>query len=150
MLEPPFQGLSLNSDFVFHFDDTNQAMYNLFNVRYVVVPNSQQQLPFLTPVKKTPHYTLYRAETSGYGELADAMLASVAPSQLSLFEGNRSWLKSDAVAQRGFIRWSHSIGGGRVGGVIYPPYRGGGTVSDEEFGPGRTRPRVNTVAPRCL
>jgi hypothetical protein len=150
MVEPPFQGLSLNSDLEFHFKYDNAAMYDLFNVRYVVAPSAEDMPTFLTPILKTSRYTLYEAHTSGYGELANEMLSAVAGSQRALFDGNLRWLQSDAVSKRQFYRWSYRIGAGPVGGVFYPPYRGGGRVFDEQVGQGLIRLRVDSPSPALV
>jgi hypothetical protein len=150
-LAPPYQGVSLNSDFVFYFDDANPAWYNLFNVRYVVAPAERRMELFLTPLKTTPKYTLYRADSSGgYGELVKSMNPGVAISQRDLHDRNLAWLMSDAPAQGSFIRWSYTPGRGAMNWKFDTGVPADGSVTDQEFGPGLIRLRVNSPAPSLL
>jgi hypothetical protein len=151
-LAPPYLNLSLNSEFVFYFDDADPAWYRLFNVRYVVAPAERRMGPFLTPLKTTPNYTLYRADSSrGYGELAKSMTLETAISQRDLFDRNLSWLITGAPAQGSFIRWSYaSPGGGAINGGFYTGVPADGSVTDQEFGPGLMGLRVNSPVPSML
>jgi hypothetical protein len=150
-LAPPYQGVSLNSHFVFYFDDADPAYYRLFNVRYVVAPAERRMGPFLTPLTTTRNYTLYRADSSGgYGELAKSMDPQVTVSQRDLLDRNVAWLISDAPAQNSFIRWSYAPGGGAMNGKSYTGVPADGSVTDQEFGPGLIRLRVNSPAPSPL
>ena len=50
---PPNQSLSLTSDYIWDFRDTEQADYELYNARYVVAPTGKEMAPFLTPIQRT-------------------------------------------------------------------------------------------------
>src|SRR5208282_5777927 len=63
-------GLSLNTFAPIQFDGRNPLHYNLFNVRYVIAPVGFEVPWFLTPIKSTNDYTLYRADTTGYATFA--------------------------------------------------------------------------------
>src|SRR5207244_4277999 len=39
-VSPPYQSLSLNSDLIWHFNNSNASNYKLFNVKYVIAPTS--------------------------------------------------------------------------------------------------------------
>lgn len=150
-LAPPYQGLSLNADFVFYFDDANPEWYNLFNVRYVVTPAERRMEPFLTPLKTTAKYTLYRADSSsGYGELVKSMYLGVANSQRDLHESNLAWLTSDAPAKGSFVRWSYAPAGPAMNWKFDTGVPAHGFVADQKFEPGLIRLRVNSPAPSLL
>lgn len=150
-LAPPYQGVSLNSHFVFYFDDADPASYRLFNVRYVVAPAERQMGLFLTPLKTTRNYTLYRADSSGgFGELAKSMYPQVTISQRDQLDRNIAWLISDAPAQGSFIRWNYAPGGDAMNGKFDTGVPADGSVTDQEFGPGLIRLRVKSPAPSLL
>ena len=65
---PPTEAMSLNSDYIWDFNDRNLAQYDLYNVRYVVAPTGLAMADFLKPLKQAGPYTLYEAPTSGYAE----------------------------------------------------------------------------------
>jgi hypothetical protein len=104
---PPYQGHSLNADLIWHFDDRNPAHYNLFNVRYVIVPGGMAMPDFLRPFKKTPRYTLYQAETSGYAQFVTVAGLKRFDSQSKLFFENRNWLMSGEPAAGRFVRYEY-------------------------------------------
>jgi hypothetical protein len=148
---PPYQGHSLNADFIFHFQDRDPAHYNLFNVRYVVAPSSLAMPTFLRAITTTPRYTLYRAETNGYAQFVAATETRRIDSQSDLFLHNRGWfLSADPPAGR-FIRYEYPSAGGRSAtswdraasrpsGSSGCP--GGGGISEERVLPGRIDLRV--------
>src|SRR5437667_12905145 len=95
---PPYQGLSLSSDLIWHFDDRNAAQYDLLNVRYAVAPSGLAMSEFLHPIKTTPRYTLYQVETTGYARFAAVKRLSSVSSQAGLFFQNRDWFLSGEPA----------------------------------------------------
>ena len=66
----PYQSMPITANLAWHFDDQNAAHYDVFNVRYLVAPGTFKAPPFLRVIKRTPRYTLYGAQTSGYAEFA--------------------------------------------------------------------------------
>lgn len=113
---PPYQSLSLNADLIWHFDDQNQAHYNLFNVKYVVAPSGLAMPVFLRPIKKTARYTLYQAETGGYAAFAAITGVKSTGSQSALFFENRDWLLSAEPAAGRFIRYEYPVRQAKAGG----------------------------------
>jgi hypothetical protein len=109
-VSPPYQGLSLNADLIWHFDDRNPAHYSVFNARYVIAPRNLPMPAFLRPTQETRRYTLYRTDTRGYGDfIAVADLKTIA-SQSSLLALNRGWLSSPDPAAARFIRYDYPSG----------------------------------------
>jgi hypothetical protein len=148
---PPYQGHSLNADFIFHFDDRNPAHYDLFNVRYVVAPTGLTMATFLRPIKATSKYTLYRAQTSGYARFVAVSGMERINSQSDLFLRNRGWFLSPDPAAGRFIRYTYPAGrdgseartdraGSQSPGSSGCP--GGGRISEERVLPGRIDLRV--------
>jgi hypothetical protein len=106
-VSPPYSGLSLNSDLIWHFDDRNAAHYNLFDVKYVIAPRGWPAAEFLKPVKQTPRYTLYRAETSGYADFVTVAERRSPVSQSALFFANRDWFQGTGPAEKRDIRYDY-------------------------------------------
>ena len=106
-LVPPYQGLSLNADMAWQFDDGNAAHYDLFDVRYAIVPSDAQVPAFLQPFLTTTEYSVVRAHTTGASMWVSLSARRDVSSQLELMIGNREWLHSDAPARRSVIRWDY-------------------------------------------
>jgi hypothetical protein len=103
-VSPPFQSLSLNADFVWHFDDHNPAHYALFDVKYLVAPRGWPAPAFVQPIRETARYLLYEAPTSGYTQFAAVTERAAPPSQAELFRRNLTWFQSGEPAAGRFIR----------------------------------------------
>lgn len=151
-VSPPYQSLSLNADLIWHFDFQNSAHYTLFNVKYVVAPSKLAMPQFLRPIKETPGYTLYQAETGGYAGFASITGTRRIDSQSSLFVKNRDWLLGNESAAGRFVRYDYPAGSGQTGTreeVAEPSGpqscrsdSGDGTIREEEVRPGRLDLRV--------
>lgn len=141
-VSPLYQGLSLNSDLIWHFDDRNLAHYKLFNVRYVVAPRHLAMPAWLRRVKETPRYILYRMETGGYAEFAAAATVESIKTQSSLFFRNRDWLLSADPAAGRFIRYDYPVGKGAPVSIQTSGCASAGTISEEQVLPGSIDFRV--------
>lgn len=106
-LVPPYQGLSLNTEMVWQFNDGNAAHYDLFDVRYVLVPAGAQVPAFLQPFLATTEYSVLRVPTTGVSMWVSVGDRQAASSQRALLIANRDWLHSDAPARRSVIRWDY-------------------------------------------
>lgn len=102
---PPYRGASINSDFIFDFNDHEAADYRLFDVEYVIAPPSTTLARGLVPIVSTPKYVLYRAPGGGYAEYAAVARTETATSQLDLFERARAWLRGGAATGWQFTRY---------------------------------------------
>ncbi|HYB91297.1 MAG TPA: hypothetical protein VEC38_09650 [Candidatus Binataceae bacterium] len=150
LVAPPYQGLSLNCDMPFFFNENEPADYDLFDARYVVTMDNIPMPSFVKPIKKSGQYVLYGVETSGYGELAKSVAAGVAVSREMLLDRNKAWLTGGGPQAGRFIRWSYRLGSGTLGGVFYPPMPQGGTVSEERIEPGLMRFKVSAPGASVL
>ncbi|WP_411281034.1 hypothetical protein [Gemmatimonas sp.] len=102
---PLFQGLSLNADVVVSFRDRDPAQYDLLDVRYVALPSGAPVDRFMTPLARTPRYTVYRVATTGIATYGAVVERRAAGSQLELLRGVEAWSKSAGPAGKQFIRW---------------------------------------------
>jgi len=102
---PPYRGASINSDFIFDFNDQDAADYRLFDVEYVIAPPSATLARGLVPIVSTPKYVLYRAPGGGYAEYAAVARTETASSQLDLFERARASLRGGAATGWQFTRY---------------------------------------------
>ncbi|QJR37340.1 YfhO family protein [Gemmatimonas groenlandica] len=102
---PLFQGLSLNADMVVSFRDRDPAQYDLLDVRYVALPSGAPVDGFMTPLARTPRYTVYRVATTGIATYGAVVERRAAGSQLELLRGVEAWSKSAAPVAKQFIRW---------------------------------------------
>ncbi len=109
-LVPPYQGLSLNTEMVWQFNDGNAAHYDLFDVRYALVPAGAQVPAFLQPFLGSDEYSVMRVQTTGASMWVSVADRRAVSSQRELLIANRDWLHSDAPAQRSVIRWEYANG----------------------------------------
>ena len=106
-VSPPYSGISLNADLIWHFDDRNPAHYNAFNVKYVVAPRALPMADFLTPIEQTARYAVYRAETSGYADFVTVAERKSPSSQKVLFNQNLEWFQGGAPAMKRVARYDY-------------------------------------------
>ena len=107
-LAPPIQGFSLNSDYIWDFNDHVQGDFDLFNVRYMVAPTNLPVAAFLTPIQRTARYTLYQAPTSGYAEYVAITSRQAVATQAALFGLNQAWERTHSLpGQRQFVRYDY-------------------------------------------
>lgn len=106
-LVPPYQGLSLNTDMVWRFDDANAAHYNMFDVRHVIVPAGSKLPAFMQPYIETGRYAAYSIATTGAAMWVSVAERAPIATQLELLKSNRAWLASDAPTRRSFTRWDY-------------------------------------------
>ncbi len=137
-LAPPTESMSLNSDFIWDFDDHNASDFDLFNVRYLVAPSDMAVASFLTPVQVTSKYTLYSAPTTGFAEYVAIATRRAVPTQAGLFELNRAWERTHTLpGERIYTRYDYPAtveGSGPSSAAACP---GGGKTDFESFRPSR-------------
>ena len=154
----PYSGVSLNAEFMWHFDDHNAAHYDLFDVKYLVAPRGWSPPDFLRPLEQTGRYVLYEAPTRGYAEFAVIAERASPASQLALFFQNRSWFLGTDPAAGKFVRYDFPPGrsadsaGAPEGGPLAGERSGcfGGKTGDERISPGRVDLRVECPTPSTL
>jgi hypothetical protein len=90
---------SLSSDVEPYFDETKAAEYDLFNVRYVLVPSARKPgIDAVTFVARRGEFSLYEVHTSGYLEAVDTT-APVTADRSNMYAMARPYIKSPAVSE---------------------------------------------------
>jgi hypothetical protein len=154
-VSPPYSGISLNADLIWHFDDRNPAHYNLFNVKYVVAPRALPMADFLRPIKETRRYFLYRADGGGYADFVAVGDRKSPPSQPALFFQNKNWFESAEPGMKHVVRYDYPAG--RVAATAAAaaasdgrPGCPGGKIREEEIAPGRIDLEVECASAATL
>lgn len=129
VVAPPYNSSSLSSDMLWDFSYARPEDYDLFNVRYVVMPSAMPPPAFLRPILRTTRYVLYEAPTSGYAEYVSVVERRAASGPAELTTRNRTWLLAPDRAQRGFVRWDYP--GASTGGALVPTACVGGATREE-------------------
>ena len=93
MLGSKYHRYSLNRDLEINFDEYLWEQYNLFNVRYVVAPESKKFPEFVRPLQQFGRHRLYQVDTTGYFDLVGSKLAFTGESK-DFFLAASSWLAS--------------------------------------------------------
>ncbi len=65
---------SLASRVIGSFNENSPEQYNLFNIRYVVIPEKSEVPDFMKPVKQFGRHRIYQVETTGYFDLVGSHL----------------------------------------------------------------------------
>ncbi|MGH2651729.1 MAG: hypothetical protein ACRDHK_11025, partial [Actinomycetota bacterium] len=90
---------SLASDFEANFDDTNPAQYDLFNVRYVILPSGRQPSVPASLIDQDGGAALWEVETSGYVDVVDTVPPPITANRSDLYQQAGFFLQSDLLAQ---------------------------------------------------
>jgi hypothetical protein len=64
---------SLSTDVEAYFDDSNPAQYDLFNVKYLILPSDRQPPVKATLIAQEGRHMLWQVPTSGYLEVVDSV-----------------------------------------------------------------------------
>jgi len=102
----PYTSFSLNGDLFWAFDERNPAHYDLFDVRYVVLPRAGSAPPaFFHSLLATERYRLYGVDTTGYARFATVVARRPRPPAPRLLAENRAWMASDGPARGRVVRY---------------------------------------------
>ncbi len=93
-----FRTNSLGSGAEAQFNDTQPAQYDLFNVRYLILPVSRKPSVPATRIEGRSGEVLWRVDTSGYLEVVDTAGVIVAD-RSDLGRSSNVFLRSDLVAE---------------------------------------------------
>lgn len=89
-----FRGIqSLSHDVETRFDENNPSHYELFNVRYLLLPHERAPAVDAEPIKTEGKFTLWRVNTSGYLSVVDS-LGSIEADRTNLGVATAQFLKS--------------------------------------------------------
>ncbi len=92
---------SPNSDTEQYFSEDQEKDYDLYNIRYVVAPPTQQTLPFWKKMESGKNWILYSVPTSGYFQTATRTMNVVSDKQ-SFANIVRLWIQSDMTKNQLF------------------------------------------------
>jgi hypothetical protein len=84
---------SLVSTVLSSFDQNRLEQYELFNIKYVVVPEEARMPSFMQPIEKFGRHQLYQVPTTGYFDLVGSHL-TFAGNKAAYFSAAQSWLES--------------------------------------------------------
>ena len=85
---------SLSSPMEFRFNDSDPTFFDLFDVRYVIMPSGDEPRVPAEELATRGEHVLWRVETRGYVGLVDVLPATVAD-RTNLGERMEPWLRSD-------------------------------------------------------
>ncbi len=89
---------SLMSDVEAYFDETDATHYDLFNVRYALLPTGRPAPPNATVLDSTARYRLYRIPTTGYFDLVDTVAPAIVTDRRNMNLSPAKFLKDPGVA----------------------------------------------------
>lgn len=90
--------LSLSSDVETRFDDANAAQYNLFNIRWLILPIGTEPAVPATPVRAQGRWQLWSVPTTGYLQVVDTTPA-IAADRTNIGQRTASFLGSELPAR---------------------------------------------------
>ena len=88
---------SLASDFEAAFDDTDPAQYDLFDIRYLILPEDRPPPVPATFVDRRDGNVLWQVPTSGYFDVVDTTSPSISADRTDLFQRTSFFMKSDLL-----------------------------------------------------
>jgi hypothetical protein len=93
---------SLSSDVEVRFDESNLAQYDLFNIRYLLLPSDRQPSVTATFVARAGRHTLWQVDTTGYLEIVDTAGPPIFADRTNIGRQAASFLESNQLVQRTF------------------------------------------------
>jgi hypothetical protein len=89
---------SLSTDTEPAFDETNPADYQMFNVRYLILPSDRQPSVPATLIASSGRQRLYEVKTSGYFQVVDRA-APVSANRTDMLAATRSFMQSHLASR---------------------------------------------------
>jgi hypothetical protein len=93
---------SLSADVETLFDESNPAQYDLFNIRYLILPQGKQPPVTATLIAQQGRHTLWTVASSGYMEVVDAVGAPIVADRKNIGGQTLAFARSPALAARLF------------------------------------------------
>lgn len=90
---------SLSTDVEARFDDSNPAQYDLFNVRYLILPDDRQPPVKATLIAQQGRHALYQVDTSGYFEVVDSIGPPIVADRKNIGTMTAGFLQSSALTR---------------------------------------------------
>lgn len=89
---------SLMSDVEAFFNENDPAQYNLFNIRYALLPAARPVPPNGTVIERSGQYVLYKIPTAGYLELVDTVTPTIVANRKHMNLAPAEFLRNPDVA----------------------------------------------------
>jgi hypothetical protein len=109
---------SLMTEIEMLFDEKNPAHYDLFNVRYLILPADVPPPVKATPIAQQGRHKLWRVDTSGYLEVVDTVWPPIVEERSNVASRNLGFLGSDQLKQLQYP--TVAFGGGEAAGPSLP------------------------------
>lgn len=93
---------SLSSDPEAHFDERNPADYDLYNVRYLILPNDHPPPVAAQLLARSGRHDLYQVATTGYLEVVDTIGPPIAANRDDIGPKTAGFMESSDLQQRRF------------------------------------------------
>lgn len=103
----PMQNLSLPSGLIHEIPTGDASVYDLFDVRAVVIESSRAVPAFFQPVVKSGDYALYRVATSGMAQYVGVNGRRATNRQDTLYFAQQAWLDAGGARTRQTTRWDY-------------------------------------------
>jgi hypothetical protein len=94
--------VSLMADTEVQFNETNPAQYDLFNIRYLVLPEDRRPAVPATLLAVQGRHRLWQVDTSGYLEVADTVGPPIVADRYTIGERTAAFLESPELNRRQF------------------------------------------------
>jgi hypothetical protein len=88
---------SLSSDFEADFDEADAAQYELFAIRYLILPTDRPPRVPAHELDRLGGYTLWEVETGGYLDVVDTIPPAIQADRVNLFDRARFFMTSDLL-----------------------------------------------------
>ena len=93
---------SLSSDVEAHFDERNLADYDLFNIKYLILPQDHPPPVSAYLLARSGRHTLWEVATSGYLEVVDSVGPPIVADRNDIGPQTADFMESSALRQRQF------------------------------------------------
>jgi hypothetical protein len=84
------------------FDENNPAQYDLFNVRYLILPVTRQPAVKATLLARQGRHALWQVDTSGYMDVVDTVGPPIAMTRANVAAQTTPFMQSPDLAQKRF------------------------------------------------
>ena len=93
---------SLSADVEAHFDERNLSDYDLFNIRYLILPQDHPPPVQAYLLARSGRHTLWEVTTSGYLEVVDTVAPPIVADRNNIGLQTASFMESNALQQLRF------------------------------------------------
>lgn len=94
-----YTAFPLHTDVRLEFKNTRYELYNLFNIKYVLLQKTWTPAYYYTKIKEFDRFNLYQVPTTGYFDIVDVPAVFYGPKD-DLYYPNTKWMVSNLVQQK--------------------------------------------------